>query len=104
MIWRLNEGFGHAVYRLGVEDNGVVQGIVYQEMKETLAVLFYMAKNQNARIEIVRVRRAIQEETFFTEVDIYHNILQDMKQGIKITMLASEASGKSTLIGVLISG
>lgn len=45
MIWRLNEGFGHAVYRLGVEDNGVVQGISEQEMKDTLAVLFYMARN-----------------------------------------------------------
>jgi GTPase len=27
MIWRLNEGFGHAYYRIGVEDNGVVSGI-----------------------------------------------------------------------------
>jgi len=27
MIWRLNEGFGHAIYRIGVEDNGVVLGI-----------------------------------------------------------------------------
>jgi elongation factor 1-alpha len=27
-----------------------------------------------------------------------------MKQGIKITMLGGEAAGKSTLIGVLISG
>jgi len=27
MIFRLNEGFGHALYRIGVEDNGVVKGI-----------------------------------------------------------------------------
>lgn len=52
MIWRLNEGFGHAVYRLGIEDNGNVQGITEEEMKDTLAVLFYMARNQNAKIEI----------------------------------------------------
>ena len=27
MIFRLNEGFGHALYRIGVEDSGVVLGI-----------------------------------------------------------------------------
>jgi elongation factor 1-alpha len=38
------------------------------------------------------------------EVSINRNILENMKQGIKITMLGCEAAGKSTLIGVLISG
>jgi GTPase len=45
MIFRLNEGFGHALYRIGVEDNGVVKGISTPEMQETLSVLFYMARN-----------------------------------------------------------
>ena len=45
MIFRLNEGFGRAMYRLGVEDNGVCAGITVDEMKETLSVLFYMARN-----------------------------------------------------------
>lgn len=45
MIFRLNEGFGHALYRIGVEDNGVVKGISTDEMQETLSVLFYMARN-----------------------------------------------------------
>ena len=59
MIWRLNEGFGHAVYRVGVEDNVVVLGISEQEMKETLSILFYMARNQNAKIVVEKVRRGI---------------------------------------------
>jgi len=59
MIWRLNEGFGHAVYRVGGEDNGVVLGISEQEMKETLSILFYMARNQNAKIVVEKVRRGI---------------------------------------------
>lgn len=71
MIWRLGEGFGHAMYRLGIEDNGLVPGIVVEEMQETLAVLFYMAKNQNARIEISKVKRgAADGQTYFTEVSI----------------------------------
>ena len=56
MIFRLNEGFGRAVYRLGVEDNGVCSGISSSEMKETLSVLFYMARNQDAEIEVEKVR------------------------------------------------
>lgn len=45
MIFRLNEGFGRAMYRIGVEDNGVCMGINEVEMKETLSILFYMARN-----------------------------------------------------------
>jgi GTPase len=48
MIYRLNEGFGRAIYRVGVHDNGVVEGIGEKEMQETLSILFYMARNQNA--------------------------------------------------------
>ena len=32
MIFRLNEGFGRAIYRIGVEDSGVVLGISQEEM------------------------------------------------------------------------
>jgi GTPase len=59
MIFRLNEGIGNAIYRIGVEDNGVVLGITPNEIKETLSVLFYMARNQNAKIMIEYVRRGI---------------------------------------------
>ena len=104
MIWRLNEGFGHAIYRVGVEDNGVVQGISEKEMSHTLAVLFYMARNQDAKIIVENVKRGITDDSFFAEIGIHRNILEGMKQGIKITMLGCEAAGKSTLIGVLISG
>jgi GTPase len=38
------------------------------------------------------------------EVSVNRNILENLNQGIKITMLGCEAAGKSTLIGVLISG
>ena len=40
----------------------------------------------------------------FAEISINRNILKDIKPVIKITMLGCEAAGKSTLIGVLISG
>ena len=52
MRYRLNEGHGHAKYRIGINDNGLVEGISIDEMKDTLSVLFYMARNQDAKIEI----------------------------------------------------
>jgi len=50
------------------------------------------------------VRKGIEDDSYFAEISISRNILEDMTQGIKITMLGCEAAGKSTLIGVLISG
>ena len=53
---------------------------------------------------VTNVRKGIQPDSSFAEISINRNILEDMKPGIKITMLGCEAAGKSTLIGVLISG
>ena len=63
-----------------------------------------MARNLNATILVTNVRRGVKEDSFFAEISINRNILEDVKPGIKITMLGCEATGKSTLIGVLISG
>ena len=57
MIFRLNEGCGHAVYKVGVEDNGVVLGISHEAMLQTLSVLFYMARNLNGSIVVEKVRK-----------------------------------------------
>ena len=43
-------------------------------------------------------------EGFISEVKVRRNELEGIKIDIKITMLGSEGAGKSTLIGVLISG
>lgn len=74
MIFRLNEGIGNAIYRIGVEDNGVVLGINPNEIKETLSVLFYMARNQNAKIMVEYVRRGIQKGCYMAEISINRNI------------------------------
>ena len=79
MIFRLNEGFGHAMYRIGVEDSGVVLGISQDEIYETLSVLFYMARNQDAKIVIEQVRRGIQHDSYFAEISINRNILENIK-------------------------
>lgn len=78
MIYRLNEGFGRAVYRVGVQDNGVVEGINEAEMEETLSILFYMARNQNAKIMVEQVREGLFKGQFFAEISVNRNILENM--------------------------
>lgn len=60
---------------MGVEDNGVVQGISPKEMEQTLSVLFYMARDQNAKIAVEKVREGVYKGRFMAEISINRNIL-----------------------------
>ena len=44
MKWRLQEGHGEAIYKIGVEDNGVCAGLSENEMKSTMETLKTMAE------------------------------------------------------------
>lgn len=59
MKFRLDEGGGQAFYRIGVEDNGNPLGLSNEEMKESLAMLFYMAKYLKADLMIASVKQGI---------------------------------------------
>ena len=47
MKWRLREGDGEAVYEVGVEDNGVMSGLLRDELDSSLNTLQYMASRYN---------------------------------------------------------
>jgi small GTP-binding protein len=99
---RLQEGNGEAYYFLGLEDDGNSLGINVAEMRESLATLFILARNLNAELTLVAVKRGTHG--YITENKIRVNELEKIKLDIKITMMGSEGAGKSTLLGVLISG
>lgn len=71
-------------------------------MKEALATVFYMARNLNSDLQITRVSKGI--EGYMAEVMVRRNQIEVINIDIKITMLGDEGAGKSTLIGVLITG
>ena len=71
-------------------------------MKESLATLFYMARNLNAQLMINKVKKGIEGD--LAEVQVRRNQIVALNVDIKITLLGSEGAGKSTLIGVLTSG
>lgn len=43
MKWRLKEGDGEAIYAIGVEDNGVISGLLRDELDSSLETLSSMA-------------------------------------------------------------
>lgn len=43
MKWRLREGDGEAIYEIGVEDNGIISGLLKDELDSSVSTLQYMA-------------------------------------------------------------
>ena len=44
MKWRLQEGHGEAIYKIGVEDTGVCAGLTDEELNATMNTLETMSK------------------------------------------------------------
>ncbi|CAH8531712.1 unnamed protein product [Heterobilharzia americana] len=56
MKWRLNEGGGKAIYKLGVDDDGHISGLRPTELISSLTTLERMAKRLNATLHPLRER------------------------------------------------
>lgn len=61
-----------------------------------------MARNLNAELMVTNVKQGL--EGHLAEVQVRRHEIEGIKIDIKITLLGGEGAGKSTLIGVLISG
>jgi GTPase len=85
-----------------VEDDGTPLGLCPEEVHETLMTLFFMGRCLNAQLLVEEVRPGIEGE--LCRVEVRRNEIEGIKVDIKISMLGGEGAGKSTLIGVLISG
>ena len=102
MKFRLEEGGGECYYKIGVEDNGNPLGISKEELEISVNVIYTIANNLNLNVKISKL---IQGQCgFIAELYIKkeEEVLRD-KLEIKIGLLGEESSGKSTLIGVLVS-
>lgn len=53
MKWRLREGYGEALYRIGVEDDGRAVGLYDEDMEASLNTLFKMASLIGASVEVM---------------------------------------------------
>uniref|UniRef100_A0A4W5NWJ8 GTP binding protein 2b n=1 Tax=Hucho hucho TaxID=62062 RepID=A0A4W5NWJ8_9TELE len=95
--WRLQEGWGEAVYQIGVEDNGLLVGLSEGDMRASLKTLRRMAEKVGADITLLREREV--------DYDSDRNCRKIAEfLDLRVAVLGNVDSGKSTLLGVLTQG
>ena len=102
MKFRLEEGGGECYYEIGVEDNGNPLGISKEELEISVNVINTIANNLNSNVKISKLIQGqcgLIAELYIKKEE---EVLRD-KLEIKIGLLGEEGSGKSTIIGVLVS-
>jgi len=103
MHWRLNEGGDEAIYKIGYRDNGQPIGISELELQSSLKALQRMADSNNCNMT---VRKYLRGECGITaEVLIERKAHSKLlPENIHIAVVGAFGTGKSSLIGVLLSG
>ena len=103
MIYRLAEGKGKAYYMIGIGDDGYPVGISQENMDESIMNLERMSLEIGAKIVVLR-KETILTGAYVAEVMVTKRERNEVIMDVRIILLGSEGSGKSTLIGVLNSG
>lgn len=98
---RLTQGNGTAIYSIGVRDNGIIDPITDVEFKESLDNLHIMARNLKAEITEINIIK--KDGLSYGDFSFTSNC-QIGYQDIRVIVLGNVNSGKSTMMGVLISG
>ncbi len=100
MRYRLEVGKGKAIYFVGVKDDGTYVGLSRYRFEETLSVLKAVSAEIGA--EIISVKRFEVNGGLIGKIEIEKTSYK--KQSIVVSTAGHVDSGKSTLIGTLISG
>ena len=69
MAYRLSQGKGEAFYQVGICDNGTMVGIGQEDILESLIVLFHIASQLEATLEVNEVRLG-QDEGYSIELRV----------------------------------
>eukprot|EP01038_Epipyxis_sp_PR26KG_P012545 gene12545-16824_t len=101
--WRLNEGNGIAFYLIGVEDNGNQLGLTDADLEESLGNLRYMAQQAGCDMSIKQLFSGSQGITAEVQMKRRERLTLNVEQ-LSVAIAGDLNTGKSTLIGVLLSG
>lgn len=103
MNWRLQEGQGEALYEIGVEDCGTLSGVSREELQESLAILKKMADRLGASITVL-LERQLENDRHSVEV-LVRKVPDDQHFiDLRVAVLGTVNSGKSSLVGVCTHG
>ena len=104
MKYRMDEGSGEAIYVIGVTDEGGVIGVTEEEFTESFNNLSLAAKDINFNINILSSRIVDKDKN----KKVYELLVREKNEhkyiDIKVAVAGNVDSGKSSLLGVLISG
>ena len=100
MKFRLNEGFGEAYYRVGYSDRGQPLGLQYDNMLKSLKCVCYIAQSLKSDVIVQNVFQGKKGNVVFIKLI---KIRKFVKLEIKIMLFGKTGSGKSTMLGVLLS-
>ncbi len=103
MQYRLNEGNGEAIYEIGVEDNGALVGIPLEELESSLRNLADIAQKIKAVPTLIR-KTEVKKGHYTAEVLIRRVPTTQPPIEITVSLAGNVDSGKSTMLGCLITG
>lgn len=106
MKWRVQEGLGHAIYRIGIMDNGTVLGLCDEDLKETLEILNLVAQPLQFHVKIQDVFQGLNKDLKCATLFIGKNDKPaiGVKKEIRIVLVGPANAGKSSIAGVLAKG
>lgn len=102
MRYRVEEGSGEAIFALGIDDDGTVLGVTDEEYELTVNVLKNSAQKNNYSINVITTVNLDDNKK------VYELLVREINENkyidIKVAVAGSVDSGKSTILGSLISG
>lgn len=102
MRYRCNEGDGECIYKLGVEDNGKIEGLTDKEYEETLDNIKKIANKNNYSVTLLSIQNTTNDKK------VYEVLIREINDNkyidIKVAVAGNVDSAKTTTIGRLISG
>lgn len=102
MKYRMEEGNGECIYKLGVGDNGDIKGITDKDYKETLDNLRLISENNNYHINKISTKKIDENKK------IYELLIREKNDNkyidIRVAITGAVDAGKSSLLGYLTTG
>ncbi|MGB9728606.1 MAG: GTP-binding protein [Thermoprotei archaeon] len=100
--YRVNEGGGEALFVLGVSDDGEVVGLSEEEYRRSFELLKKAAEKVNVKIGELRTEKV--NHGIVAQILLRRTREGDYPICLTIPVLGNADSGKSTTIGVLVTG
>ena len=90
------------MYMIGLEDCGNPLGLERKAMYESISTICLMAKQLDFDPILTKVQKGFQG--LISILKVRKSQKQNLKEAVKLMMMGQQKSGKSTLIGILMSG